>query len=63
MNILACKAKMTHKPLKLRVWGEVLQVLFPTDLYISVEADRRHKDPIKVFEGSRSVLFFVDEES
>lgn len=34
----------------------------PTDLYISVEADSRHKDPVQALEGSRSVLLLVDIE-
>lgn len=31
-------------------------------LYITVEADRRHKHPLHVLEGDGAMLFFVDKK-
>lgn len=42
---------------------EYILTTIHTDLYVSVEADRRHKDPVQVLEGSRPMLLLVDVES
>lgn len=33
-----------------------------TNLDVPVKADRRHEDPVQVFEGHRPMLLLIDEE-